>query len=78
MLGNGIDLYATKGTRFLVLTWVSWGLTGVVNGYWGLVWWVEVRGWAFKRRRRTRAEIGNWRGIWGEMRRDLRLEKKGL
>lgn len=72
--GNSIGISASRGVRFLVFTWVAFGVLLVVHWFWFVVWFVEVRGVAFKARRRTVYERGNWRGILREVRGDLKLE----
>ncbi|KAK6607231.1 hypothetical protein H4I95_04880 [Botrytis cinerea] len=39
-------------------------------GYWMMVWLVEIRGYGFRRRIRTDEEIGDWKGIMNELKRD--------
>ena len=73
-LGSGVGLSATMGTKFLILTWVSWVLLLLVNWYWFAVWYVEVKGWAFQLRRRTGAQIGNWDGIFQEIKGNFKKE----
>jgi len=73
-VGKSIGLGADVGSKFLTLTWVSWGLMALGSGYWCLVWFVEYRTWGFKIRRRTGAEVGDYRGIRGEMRRAMKAD----
>lgn len=72
--GDSVGLEVVAGKGFLVFTWVSAGLLLVAQWYWGVVWWVEVRTVAWKARKRTWDEVGNWRGIFGEMKRDLKSD----
>jgi hypothetical protein len=72
--GKSIGVSASRGVRFLALTWVGFGVMLVVSWFWCVVWFVEVRGVAFKARRRTVYERGNWRGILREVRGDLKVE----
>jgi len=72
--GNSIGVSASRGVDFLVLTWVGFGVLMAVNWFWCVVWFVEVRGLAFKARRRTIYERGNWRGLLREVRGDLKVE----
>lgn len=73
-VGNSIGLIAYKGTKFLTLTWVAWVLMLLAACFWFAVWFVEVRSMSFKLRRRTGAEIGNWREMPNEIRGDFKRD----
>lgn len=81
-IGNGVGVYSSSGKKFLVFVWVSYGLLLIANSFWVVVWFVEVREFTLRVRRRTSNEIGNWRGIpkeiWGDLRSEsVLLEGKG-
>jgi hypothetical protein len=71
-VGKSVGLSVNKGAKFMVLTWISWGLLALANIYWSSVWFVEFRKHAVTFRKRSEQEIGNWRGIGGELRRDFK------
>lgn len=74
-IGQAVNLYVKKGERVLAFAWVAWVCVALESAYWAAVWFVEIRRWSFVRRRRTEGEIGSWRGVCGEVRRDLKGEK---
>jgi hypothetical protein len=81
-IGNGVGLYSDVGKKFLVFVWVSFGLLVIANFYWLVIWFVEVREFTLRVRRRTSDEIGNWGGVlkevWGDLRAEtVLLEGKG-
>jgi hypothetical protein len=80
-LGNGLGFQAAAGGKFIALVWVSAGLNILVAGYWFMIWFVEVRSWSYRGRRRkgegAGEEIGNWRGIRKEVWTDLKIPKDG-
>jgi len=81
-IGNGVGVYAAQGNTFLIFVWVSFALLMMSNLYWSAVWFVEVREFTLRVRRRSSNEIGNWRGlpreIWGDLRAEsVLLEGKG-
>jgi hypothetical protein len=50
----------------------------MVSTYWDIVWFVEFRRTALKRKWRSQKEVGNYWGVLGEVRRNLRRpDKKG-
>jgi hypothetical protein len=50
----------------------------IASTYWGIVWLVEFRKTAMKRKWRSESEVGNYWGVLGEVRRNLRRpDKKG-
>jgi hypothetical protein len=73
-LGSSIGVSATTGAKFLILTWVSWVLLLLVNCYWFAVWYVEVKSWALQLRTRTEAQIGNWGGVFQEIKGNFKRE----
>jgi hypothetical protein len=70
-----MSLFVGEGKSILVFAWVGWACLLVVSVYWTVVWSVEVRGWSFRKRQRSKEEVGNWRGIKAEVGRDLKGEK---
>ncbi|KAG8156411.1 hypothetical protein KVR01_013752 [Diaporthe batatas] len=72
-LGKGFNLGVKQGGAYLAIIWVAAVLAWIASIYWFMIWFVEFRRSAFSRRHRTTAQIGNWRGIIGEVRRDLKV-----
>ena len=72
-LGRGFNLGVKRGGGYLAVIWVAAVLAWLASAYWFMVWFVEFRRSAFSRRHRTSAQIGNWRGIVGEVRKDLKV-----
>ncbi|KAK7192086.1 hypothetical protein PSPO01_01658 [Paraphaeosphaeria sporulosa] len=71
-LGDALSLFVSEGSAVVVFAWVSWACMLVVSAYWTAVWFVEIRGWSFVRRRRSGDEVGNWKGMREEVWRDLK------
>lgn len=71
--GAGFSIHLKQGSAFLGMMWAAAVLSTVAGSYWFAVWFVEFRKSAFSRRSRTQNEIGNWMGIFGEVRRDLKV-----
>lgn len=71
--GTGLSIQVKQGSSFLAFIWVSAILSLIAGSYWLAVWFVAFRKSAFSRRSRTQSQIGNWTGIFGEVRRDLKL-----
>jgi hypothetical protein len=65
-----LGVEASSGTAFLGSSWVAVICALVYNQYWIIVWLVEIRTIAFKRRTRTDAEMGNWKGVVQELKDD--------
>lgn len=74
--GNAVGVSVGEGRTVVILAWMSWACRLVVSGYWFAVWYVEIRTWSFVKRRRSELETGNWKGIVGEVLRDLKGEKR--
>ncbi|KAK7715547.1 hypothetical protein SLS63_011452 [Diaporthe eres] len=72
-LGRGFNLGVKQGGGFIAIIWVAAVLAWLASAYWFMIWFVEFRRSAFSRRSRTSAQIGNWRGIIGEVRKDLKV-----
>lgn len=75
-VGNGLSVSAKDGGPVLAIAWVSAVFSTAASSFWFLVWFVEFRRTAFARRQRTSGEQGNYLGILGEIRRDLRVKDK--
>lgn len=73
-MGSGLSVSVKAGGSFLAMAWVAAVLSSVAGLYWFLVWFVEFRRTSLARRGRTSHEIGNWRGILGEIKRDIRIK----
>jgi SUR7/PalI family len=73
-IGNGVGVYSTQGTKFLIFVWLSSALLLISTFYWVSIWFVEFREFALRVRRRSSDEIGNWRGLRREIWGDLRAE----
>jgi hypothetical protein len=72
-LGRGFNLEVKQGGAYIAIIWVAAVLAWIASAYWFMIWFVEFRRSAFSRRHRTSAQIGNWRGIIGEVRKDLKV-----
>lgn len=72
-----LGLYASHGSAFLAITWVAFVLALWAGLYWETVYLVEVRKTSFRRRWRSVGEVGNYWGLWWEIKRDLRKPKAG-
>lgn len=72
-LGRGFNLEVKQGGGYIAIIWVAAVLAWIASAYWFMIWFVEFRRSAFSRRHRTSAQIGNWRGIVGEVRKDLKV-----
>lgn len=72
--GSGLSLNVKSGAPFLAIIWVATVFAFVANSYWFIVWFVEFRRTAFSRRSRTNHQIGNWRGILGEVKKDFKTD----
>lgn len=72
-LGRGFNLEVKQGGGYIAIMWVAAVLAWIASAYWFMVWFVEFRRSAFSRRHRTSAQIGNWKGIIGEVRKDLKV-----
>jgi hypothetical protein len=63
LFGEALGLKAGLGTRFLILTWVSFGLALLTNLYVLAVWFFQFRTISVKVERRSSQDMGNWKGI---------------
>ncbi|PQE08468.1 sur7 protein [Rutstroemia sp. NJR-2017a BBW] len=71
-LEPALGVEASSGSAFLGSSWVAVTCCLVYNQYWIIVWLVEIRTIAFKRRTRTDEEIGNWKGAVRELKDDFK------
>lgn len=71
-MGGVQVLQVWQGGSVLLLAWLAWVLVSLSLVYWGLIWFVEVRRSSFTRRKRSEDEVGNWKGIAGEVRMDFK------
>ncbi|KAF2108248.1 hypothetical protein BDV96DRAFT_605924 [Lophiotrema nucula] len=76
-IGDAVSLYIKQGNKMLVYVWLGWLFVWLDSMYWFAVWFVEVRSWAFVKRRRTQSEKEDWRGICREMKNDIRGKNLG-
>lgn len=65
------------GGPFVAMAWVAAVASMAAASYWFMVWFVSFRRTAFSRRKRTENEIGNWRGIFREVKGDMRTWEGG-
>jgi hypothetical protein len=72
LLGGPVGLHAKRGAKALSFVWLAWLFIGFAAFYWTAAWFVEVRSWSFVRRRRIGEERGSWKGIRRELRADLK------
>lgn len=73
--GEAVSLFIRQGNSAILFIWLAWMFVFLDSCYWFSVWFVEVRTWAFVRRRRTDDQRGNWKGVGAEVRSDLKGEK---
>ncbi|KAL8299182.1 hypothetical protein RB594_008455 [Gaeumannomyces avenae] len=71
--GTALGVQARAGSRFVAMAWVAAVFAGVPALHWWAVWFVEFRRHAYRKRPRTPEQVGNWRGIVGEVREDRRV-----
>ncbi|KAK2043094.1 hypothetical protein LZ31DRAFT_525042 [Colletotrichum somersetense] len=75
MSAFGIQIQA--GGPFIAMAWVAAVASIAAATYWFMVWFVSFRRTAFSRRKRTENEIGNWGGIFREVKGDLKTWEGG-
>jgi hypothetical protein len=76
--GSTLGLKAEIGVSGLVMSWFAWWFMFLASTYWDVVWFVEFRRTALKRKWRSEKEVGNYWGVLGEVRKNLRRpDKKG-
>lgn len=75
MLEKQVDAFGIQtkeGGPFIAMSWVAAVASMVASTYWFSMWFVSYRRTAFSRRKRTESEIGNWKGIFREVKGDLK------
>ena len=72
-----LGLRAGVGPKFFAFMWVGFVVAQMANWYWLAVWFVEFRQRSYKARRRTRREMGDYKGIGREVLSDFRLQVVG-
>ncbi|KAK1673186.1 hypothetical protein BDP55DRAFT_770240 [Colletotrichum godetiae] len=80
MLNKSMSAFGMQiqtGGPFVAMSWVAAVASMAAASYWFMVWFVSFRRTAFSRRKRTENEIGNWRGIFREVKGDMRTWEGG-
>ncbi|KAK1978185.1 hypothetical protein LZ30DRAFT_599711 [Colletotrichum cereale] len=80
MLRKPMDAFGIEmqtGGPFVAMAWVAAVASMAAATYWFMVWFVSFRRTAFSRRKRTENEVGNWRGIFREVKGDLKTWEGG-
>lgn len=67
-LGLGVEF----GANFVAVEAAAAVLSLVGTVYWASVWFVEFRQVSFARRPRRQRDVGDWYGVWAELKRDWR------
>jgi hypothetical protein len=73
--GDAVSLFIKQGNSAILFLWLAWMFIFLSSCYWFSVWFVEVRTFAFVKTQRTDEQKGNWRGIVGEVRSNLKGRK---
>ncbi|ELQ41974.1 hypothetical protein ACKVWC_004369 [Pyricularia oryzae] len=68
--GAALNMSARTTSAFLALAWLAAVFAGLAAMFWWVVWFVEFRRHSYKKRARTPNQIGNYRGIWLEVKYD--------
>lgn len=68
--GAALNMSARTTGAFLALAWLAAVFAGLAAMFWWVVWFVEFRRHSYKKRARTPNQIGNYRGIWLEVKYD--------
>lgn len=71
-IGMAVGLDIKFGTQFIAIEWVAAVSSLVGTFYWASVWFVEFRQISFSRRPRRSQDVGDWYGIWSELKKDWR------
>jgi hypothetical protein len=72
VFGKKAGIEVQQGGSVVLFIWLAWLLISLPVFYWGAIWFVDIRRSSILRRRRTDDELGNWRAVGKEMRKDLR------
>ncbi|KAF4850287.1 hypothetical protein CGCSCA4_v003957 [Colletotrichum siamense] len=75
--GSAFGIQIKQGGPFIAMAWVAAVASMAASTYWFMIWFVSFRRTAFSRRKRTETEIGNWRGIFREVKGDLKTWEGG-
>ncbi|KAF9871366.1 hypothetical protein CkaCkLH20_11287 [Colletotrichum karsti] len=75
--GDAFGIQIKQGGPFIAMSWVAAVASMAASSYWFSMWFVSFRRTAFSRRKRTESEIGNWRGIFREVKGDLKTWEGG-
>ncbi|KAL0936779.1 sur7 protein [Colletotrichum truncatum] len=70
--GDAFGIQIRQGGPFIAMSWVAAVASMAAATYWFMMWFVSFRRTAFSRRKRTENEIGNWGGIFREVKADLK------
>lgn len=71
-IGKAVGLDLSFGINFAIIEWVAAASSLVGTVYWLSVWFVEYRETSFSRTSRHPARIGDWYGLWEELKSDWR------
>lgn len=71
-VGRALGLEVAVGTGFIAAEWAAAACSLVGTVYWLAVWFVEYRTVSFARTTRRPEDVGNWFGLWDELRDDWR------
>lgn len=71
-IGMAVGLDIKFGTQFIAIESVAAVSSLVGTFYWASIWFVEFRQISFSRRPRRPQDVGDWYGIWSELKKDLR------
>ncbi|KDN65294.1 hypothetical protein CSUB01_06630 [Colletotrichum sublineola] len=74
---DAFGMQIQAGGPFVAMAWVAAVASMAAATYWFMIWFVSFRRTAFSRRRRNENEIGNWRGIFREVKGDLKTWEGG-
>jgi hypothetical protein len=70
--GKSVGVSATTGRIFITLIWLGFVFQSIASLYWYGVWFVEFRQISFRIRKREVSEIGDYKGIVKEIKRDVK------
>ncbi|TLS29040.1 hypothetical protein PpBr36_00883 [Pyricularia pennisetigena] len=68
--GEALNMSARTTSAFLALAWLAAVFAAFAALFWWVVWFVEFRRHSYKKRARTPNQIGNYKGIWQEVKDD--------
>lgn len=70
--GAALGLEVAVGAGFVAVEWAAAACSLAGTLYWLSVWFVEHRRTSFSRTTRRPEDVGNWLGIWSELKSDWR------